>query len=360
MTSLVTASSRSIVGPALRTRDLSVGYRSRSSRCVVLEHLDLSVQPGELVCLLGPNGIGKSTLLRTLAKMQPALAGTIELGGADLRRLSQSEIARRLGVVLTERLLVGALTGLQVVELGRYPHSGWFGRLSAHDDEMVRRSVDVVGARHLVARDCSKLSDGECQRIMIARALAQEPLMLLLDEPTAFLDVPSRVELMGVLRRLARDEHVAMVVSTHDLELALRTADTVWLAMPDGRVHAGAPEDIVLEGLVEGAFAGETIQFRPDERMFRLLSGSRGGAAVRGEGLRATLAGAVLEREGFAVVPSGRADLTVATDGSSGWRASFGDQTGEGDDFATLAVFLRSLPPAADALHRVTNEGAKR
>jgi iron complex transport system ATP-binding protein len=273
--------------------------------------------------------------------MQPALSGCIELGGCDLQQLTQLDLARRLGVVLTERPIVGALTAHHIVALGRYPHSGWFGRLSPRDHDVVRWAIDAVGARHLAARDYSKLSDGERQRILIARALAQEPLMLLLDEPTAFLDVPSRVELMGLLRRLARDEEVAVVVSTHDLELALRTADTVWLIVPDGRLHAGAPEDIVVDGRVEEAFTGEAIRFHPEERTFRLLSGRRGGAVVRGRGLRATLAGAVLEREGFAIVPDGHAVLTVATDCASGWEASFGDRVVRGESFAALAAFVR-------------------
>lgn len=348
MTTVPTAASASTADLALRTIDLSVGYRSRRVRRVVLDNLNVRVHPGELVCLLGPNGIGKSTLLRTLAKMQPAMSGIIELGGCDLRRLNQMDLARRLGVVLTERLIVGALTAVHVVELGRYPHSGWFGRLSPRDREVVGWAIDAVRAQHLAAREYSKLSDGERQRIMIARALAQEPLMLLLDEPTAFLDVPSRLELMGLLRRLARDEHLAVVVSTHDLELALRTADTVWLIMPDGRLHAGAPEDIVVDGRVEEAFRGETIRFRPEERTFRLLSGGRGSAVVRGGGLRATLAGAVLEREGFAIVPNGQAVLTVAADGPFGWEASFGDRVVQGESFAALAAFVRGLPDAVN------------
>jgi iron complex transport system ATP-binding protein len=311
---------------------------------VVLDNLNLGVHPGELVCLLGPNGIGKSTLLRTLARMQPAMSGFIELGGCDLRRLNQMDLARRLGVVLTERPIVGALTAVHVVELGRYPHCGWFGRLKARDQDVVRWALDAVSAGRLAARDYGKLSDGERQRIMIARALAQEPLLLLLDEPTAFLDVPSRVELVGLLRRLARDERLAVVASTHDLELALRTADTVWLIMPDGRLLAGAPEDIVVDGRVEEAFRGETIGFRPEDQTFRLLSGDRGEAVVCGRGLRATLARAVLEREGFAVVANRPAALTVAADCASGWKASFGDLMVQGESFAALAAFVRGLP----------------
>jgi iron complex transport system ATP-binding protein len=219
-----------------------------------------------------------------------------------------------------------------------------FGRLKPRDHDVVRWALDAVGAGRLAARDYGRLSDGERQRIMIARALAQEPLLLLLDEPTAFLDVPSRVELVGLLRRLARDGRLAVVVSTHDLEPALRTADTVWLIMPDGRLLAGAPEDVVLDGCVEEAFRGETIRFRPEERTFRLLPGDRGEAVVCGRGLRATLAGAVLEREGFAVVANRPAALTVAAECASGWEASFGDQIVQGESFASLAAFVRGLP----------------
>jgi len=327
---------------ALRTRDLAVGYRTRRARRVVLEHVNLAVDGGELVCLLGPNGIGKSTLLRTIAKMQPALWGSVELGGTDLRCVSHAELARRLGVVLTERVAVEALTVRQIVGLGRYPHSGWFGQLTGRDRAAVAWAIDAVGARHLVDRDFSRVSDGERQRVMIARALAQEPAVLLLDEPTAFLDMPSRVELMGLLRQLTRERPLAVVVSTHDLELALRTADTIWLVMPGGDLVTGAPEDVVLSGAIAQAFEGRQIRFHPEERSFRLLTGSVGVASVQGSGLRAALATAVLEREGYEVVPPGApaAPLSVhAVD--SGWRLRTDDGECRGTDFAALAECLR-------------------
>ena len=160
--------------PALRTRDLAVGYRTHRSRRAVLEHVNLAVHSGELVCLLGANGIGKSTLLRTLARMQPPLWGSVELGGSNLRWITQIELARRLGVVLTERVAVEALPVRRIVELGRYPHSGWFGRITDRDRMAVDWAIDAVAARHLADRDFSRLSDGERQRVMIGRALAQE------------------------------------------------------------------------------------------------------------------------------------------------------------------------------------------
>ncbi|MEP7306193.1 MAG: AAA family ATPase [Acidobacteriota bacterium] len=186
------------------------------------------------------------------------------------------------------------------------------------------------------------MSDGERQRAMIARALAQEPLLLLLDEPTAFLDVPSRVELMGLLRELTRDGGLAVVVSTHDLELALRTADLVWLVMPGGELMTGAPEDVVLSGGIGRAFEGRQIRFHPEERSFRLLTGNGGDAVVRGSGLHAALAGAVLEREGYAVVPASDPRTLCVHARESGWQAVCGDVESGGADFASLAAFLRA------------------
>jgi iron complex transport system ATP-binding protein len=333
--------------PALRTRDLAVGYRTRRRRRAVLEHVNLAVRPGELVCLLGPNGIGKSTLLRTLARMQPALWGSVELDGSDLRSITHSELARRLGVVLTERVAVEALPVRRIVELGRYPHSGWFGRLTDRDRRAVDWAIDVVGARHLAGRDFSRLSDGERQRVMIARALAQEPVLLVLDEPTAFLDVPSRVELMGLLRQLTRAGALAVVVSTHDLELALRTADVVWLVMPGGEILTGAPEDVVLAGGVGQAFEGRQIRFHPEERSFRLLTGDRGAAVVHGSGLRASLVVAVLEREGYAVTAGSGASALSVHAHESGWRVMADREEWSGRDFASLAAFLRVRRTAA-------------
>jgi iron complex transport system ATP-binding protein len=329
---------------AIQTLDLAVGYKSRHSRYVVLDGLNLSARAGEMVCLLGTNGTGKSTLLRTLARIQPALSGSVAINGVDLRQLSQMELARRLGVVLTERVMVGALTARRVVELGRYPYWDWSGRMTQTDHDVVDWAIEAVGADHLASRDSMSLSDGERQRFMIARALAQEPSILLLDEPTAFLDVPSRVELMGLLRRLARDEQLAVVVSTHDLELALRMADTLWLVAPGNKLTAGTPEDVILAGNVAEAFQADSIRFDPEERAFRLVTGTRGCATVRGDGLNALLAAAVLEREGYEIGAHGREALTITVEGGSTcWELTNGKYHHSGTNFASLAELARAL-----------------
>jgi iron complex transport system ATP-binding protein len=279
--------------------------------------------------------------------MLPALAGHVDLLGDDLAALDQAERARRRAVVLTERPAVGSLHARRVVELGRYPRIPWFGRLAARDHTVVDRALEATGAGHLAERDFSRLSDGERQKVMIARALAQEPQVLILDEPTSFLDAAARVEVLALLGRLARENGLAVLLSSHDLELALRAADTVWLLMPDGRVRTGAPEDLVLAGEVAAAFASGEVAFNPEGRSFRLVRKDRGRAAVVGKGQGAALARAVLEREGYAVMAPGsepQAPLRIQVDAAGqAWRASGDGDEAAGATFAALAAHLRRL-----------------
>lgn len=326
---------------ALRTCNLAVGYRRRQAICAVIERVSVTIRRGELVCLLGANGVGKTTLLRTIAAMQPPLAGRVEIGNDDVHAAGASELAKILAIVLTERGAIAGLTSRRVVELGRYPHTGWFGRLDTADQQIVDAAIHAVGIRHLADRDISQLSDGERQRVMIARALAQQPSVLILDEPTAFLDLPSRVELMTLLRDLSRREGVAVIVSSHDLELAVRVADVIWLLVPGGELATGAPEDVMLSGAIADAFEGSRVRFDLADRAFRLLTGSRGQASVRGSGVRASLAAAVLEREGYTARAPGESAVVTVTVDETGWQADIHNQTSQGVDFASLAASLR-------------------
>jgi iron complex transport system ATP-binding protein len=238
-----------------------VGYRRRRATTTVLAGVTLRAAPGELTALLGPNGAGKSTLLRTIAGLQPPLAGAIRLGGADLVALAPEQRARRVAVVLTERVEAGLLTAWELAALGRHPHTGPRGALRAADRAAVRAALVSVGAEHLAARPVGELSDGERQRVLIARALAQRPQLLLLDEPTAFLDAPSRVSVTGLLRRLARERHIVVVTSTHDVDLALRVADHGWLLDRERRLRAGSPAELVARGAVGAAFDSAELRF---------------------------------------------------------------------------------------------------
>ena len=280
---------------------LSIGYRSRHNETVVASDISLELHEGELVCLLGPNGAGKSTLMRTIAGMQPALGGRVLVDGEDIHLIPARERAKRLSVVLTERVEAGLLTAYALVGLGRYPHTNWSGKLSSHDHNVIQECIERVGAEDLVHRYVSDLSDGERQRVMMARALAQEPRLMVLDEITAFLDLPHRVDAMRLLRRVVRETDRAVLLSTHDLELALRAADRVWLLSKGGQLTTGAPEDLVLSGAFEAAFASEGVDFDRARGAFQVHRHFVGEVELVGDGLARYWTARTLEREGVYV-----------------------------------------------------------
>ena len=206
---------------AITTNRLTVGYRGHR----VVEDISLSLPCGRLVCLLGPNGAGKSTLLRTLCGFQPPIEGTVTISGSDITTMSAAEVARLVSVVLTDRPLTPSLTAAEMVGMGRAPYTGFWGRLSDDDRRLVSEAMQTVGIAPLATRRMGQLSDGELQKVMIAKALAQHTPVIVLDEPTAFLDYPSKVAVMKTLARLAHDEGKTILMSTRDLELAAQLGD---------------------------------------------------------------------------------------------------------------------------------------
>lgn len=201
--------------------------------------------------------------------MQPPLGGSIMLDGIDIAKIRPLERAKLLSIVSTEKTMAGLLTGYAMVSFGRYPFTGWFGDLSVQDHLIVEEAIALVGAESLRDRMVSELSDGERQRIMLARALAQQTKVLILDEITAFLDLPRRIEMIELLRRLARELGRIVLISIHDLDLALRSADRVILIEDGGFVHDGAPEDLVLNGAFARAFEGNGVKFDEQTGGFR-------------------------------------------------------------------------------------------
>ncbi len=293
-------------GPFLETRDLAVGYaKPRHPRRVVVKEVNVALKRGELTCLLGPNGAGKSTLIRTLCGMQPPLEGKVLLGGEPLEKLSPSDLARRMSLVLTERVAVGMMPVVTLVSLGRHPYTDWAGRLGPQDREVVRRAMADVGIEFLGHRPVCELSDGERQKVMIARALAQEPQVMVLDEATAFLDLPRRVELMHLLRNLAHEGRRAILLSTHDLDLALRCADRLWLLSPGGPLVHGVPEDLVLSDAFAQTFADAGVSFDKGSGAFTLAARQRGTVALSGNGVLGMWTYRALERAGYRVVQEG-------------------------------------------------------
>ncbi len=245
---------------ALETRALTIGYRRRRGDIVLARDLNLALQRGSLVGILGANGVGKSTLLRTLACMQAPLAGHVLLAGEEAAHLLPLEVARRLCIVLTAAPQVSLLNGYALVALGRYPHSDWLGRLSKSDHAQVAWALQAVGATDLAEQRVARLSDGQRQKLMIARALTQDCPLMLLDEPTAFLDYPRRLETLRLLRRLTRQADRAILVCTHELDLALRYCDELWLMSKSG-VTVGSPATILRDGSLHATFGIDGSSF---------------------------------------------------------------------------------------------------
>ena len=293
-----TASS-TVNGPLLRAEELAIGYRHKGGKTVLAEGMDLQLAAREFVCLLGPNGAGKSTLIRTLAGMQPPLIGRLALGETEFEKLTPRQRARRLSVVLTERTPAGLMDAEALVALGRHPYSGWLGGLTGEDRAQVDAAVRAVGAEPLRHRPVTELSDGERQKIAIARALAQEARVMLLDEPTAYLDLPRRVELMALLRNLAHRNGIALLLSTHDLELALRFADRLWMMSGEGELVRGHPEALVLDGGFDRIFRSENLDWDAEQGSFRAHPEPCLQAYVEGAGLERIWTLRALERLGF-------------------------------------------------------------
>ena len=233
--------------------NLSIGYRVKTGTHRVAEGINAAIQQGELTCLLGANGVGKSTLLRTLSAFQPALDGEIMVCNSltthllPLTSFSDKELSRTIGVVLTEKPDIRNMSVRELVALGRSPYTGFWGTLHNEDWKIVDEAIDAVRIGVLRERMVNTLSDGERQKVMIAKALAQQTPIIFLDEPTAFLDFPSKVEMMQLLRRLAREAQKTIFLSTHDFELALQVADKLWL-METGGVSIGAPKELAQSG----------------------------------------------------------------------------------------------------------------
>lgn len=324
----------------LQIDDLVIGYHSRglakeakkhgrkNRSKVVAEKLFLNLAEGELVCLLGPNGSGKSTLMRTIAGVQKPICGHVMLDGKRLEKLSAKEVARHLSIVLTDRVMTGNLSVYALVTLGRYPYTGWMGNLSPDDEAIVRDAIETTGTRRFAHRHISDLSDGERQKVMIARALAQDTPVILLDEPTAHLDLPNRIEVVRLLKQLAREQSKSIVMSTHELDLALQAADRIWLMSPAGgeddnkgiEMISGMPEELILDGRLEKAFKRNGFEFDRTSGSFRIHNQRNGSIGLVGEGMLAYWTKRALERVGYRVI----------RDASLPFRIEVSDEKGSG------------------------------
>lgn len=271
MIDLVYLCTKDMNSETITLQNLSIGYRVKNHETrVVASGINASIKRGELTCLLGANGVGKSTLLRTLSAFQPKLEGEILIESRNISTFNDRELSRVIGVVLTEKPDIRNMSVRELVALGRSPYTGFWGTLHDDDWHEVDDAIEAVRISSLSQRMIHTLSDGERQKVMIAKALAQQTPVIYLDEPTAFLDFPSKVEMMQLLRRLAQEKDKTIFLSTHDFELALQVSDTLWLMEKSQtdtgqpKLHIGTPQELASNGALARYVERPGITFNPD------------------------------------------------------------------------------------------------
>lgn len=295
----------------IEIKDLSIGYSVKKNTKIVAEHITSTIFSGELTCLLGANGIGKSTLLRTLTAFLPKLSGDIYIQGQEIEAYSEKRLATLAGVVLTEKLDIRNMSVRELIGLGRSPYTGFWGTRSREDEAIVDKAISLVKITKLEQRMIHTLSDGERQKVMIAKALAQETPIILLDEPTAFLDFPSKVEIMQLLHLLSRETNKTIFLSTHDLELALQIADKIWLMDQENGIRTGVPEDLALDGSLSKFFARKGIIFDQDTGLFRIENEFDKQVRLMGHGPKYAMIRKALSRNGIRASRQADSDTVI-------------------------------------------------
>lgn len=253
----------------LQTEGLAVGYFSKKKSAVVSENIDFSLSEGQLIALVGANGIGKSTLLRTISGMQPMLKGNVLLKGKELHSYTSLQLARHLSVVLTESPASKNLSVLELVSLGRQPYTNWMGSLSKADQIIVNQALKVTNTEELSTNKCFELSDGQLQRVYIARALAQDTPLIILDEPTTHLDLYHRASILKLLKNLAKETNKTILFSTHEIDLAIQLSDKM-LVMAREETYFDTPSNLIKDGRFDTLFPKETIHFDSETGRFTI------------------------------------------------------------------------------------------
>lgn len=251
----------------IELQHLTVGYGDKA----VLSDISQTLKAGQMVCLLGANGVGKSTILRTLAGFLPPLSGKVLINGRDLPSLSISERSKAVSVVLTERVEVPYMKVTDLVGMGRSPYTGFFGTLGKEDKDVVSEAIEMVGITALAERTIDTLSDGERQKALLAKALAQQTPIILLDEPTAFLDFHAKVSILRLMLRLVHETNKTIFLSTHDVEMAIQLSDALWIVQ-DGKIQAGTTESLTKSGTLQRFLQAEGISYDEEERTISIIT----------------------------------------------------------------------------------------
>jgi iron complex transport system ATP-binding protein len=279
---------------------LRIGYKAGGEEKIVLKNLYANALKGELIAIIGKNGAGKSTLLRTITGLQPALSGRILYEGKNILDYSRMELAQKVGYISTEIVRASNMSVYDLVALGRFPYTDWTGRINKENHRMIMDAIENAGMMSLCSRYIGELSDGERQRAMIARILAQDTGLMVMDEPTAFLDIGSKYEILHLMHNLAKTAGKTIIFSTHDLHLAISQADKIWL-LNGLKLSEGAPEDLMIQGDFDHIFDSSTVRYNSDHGTFTFRSDEKGSISIEGEGILLHWTEKAVNRAGYAV-----------------------------------------------------------
>jgi len=324
----------------LSLNSLKIGYASGRHEKILLPPLTASAKSGELIAVIGKNGIGKSTLLRTLAGLQSSLGGEILFGGKNIRDFSRLELAQKVGYISTENVKVSNLNVYDLVALGRFPYTDWMGNIDTESHNRITDALEMTGMSEFRYRFVSELSDGERQRAMIARIFAQDTGIMVMDEPMAFLDIGSKYDIISLLHLLSHENAKTIIFSTHDLDMAISQADKIWLIL-ENKLIEGAPEDLMIAGVFDHLFESPTVQFNSDNGTFSFRSKQKKNIYLEGEGPIRHWTDKAVNRVGFSVSDVKTIPYIIApSEKNSNWQFSYLNSIVEFRSIYDLVSFL--------------------
>ncbi|MEO9964597.1 MAG: ABC transporter ATP-binding protein [Reichenbachiella sp.] len=306
----------------LSTLALDIGYGSKT----IAADINLSLASGQLVCLLGQNGVGKSTLLRTLSNLQEPLSGEIRLKDNNINELDRRDLATQLGIITTEKIGTSNMTVRELVALGRYPYTNWIGQESVQDSEKIEEAISRCKINYIAEARLSAISDGQFQKAMVARVLAQDTEVILMDEPTAHLDVVNRVEMFQLLQTIKEETGKSILISTHELDLSMQFADSLWLMNFNQSMVTGTPEDLGLSGELEKVFYHDDFILDSRTGRIKIRQSSKGSFTLSGDQTAMTWVEKALVRKGYHVAVGGES-INVGL-GEAGLEWSYKNHTG--------------------------------
>ncbi len=250
----------------LELESVSVGYFQKKKEHIILKNITVSVMDAKFIALVGKNGVGKSTLLRSISRVQPILNGTVKIQNKNIKNLSALELSKQLSIVLSERIPPSNFTVYEIIALGRQVYTNWIGKLTKKDIQIINNAIDLCAIKHLKHKKIEELSDGQYQKVMIARAIAQDTTIILLDEPTAHLDIENKIEIFHLLHKLVKTKKKTILISSHEIQLCLKYVDDLWILSENNFI--AKPKKIVLEQqLLNSVFSSKYVQFDAEFRL---------------------------------------------------------------------------------------------